>query len=137
MLLLYTLSRHFRDAIQQSAIRAFISPTQAAMETIPRCFRISVALQDMRKECCNSSCSENDSKKNQLVRQSLWLLILVEAEEQLLRIWQVQNSISAKLFSLQLSKPYNQTQKNKSRDLIIEKNKASSSVSRTKKMRSC
>ena len=49
MLLLYTLSRHFRDAIQQSAIRAFISPTQAAMETIPRYFRISVALQDMIK----------------------------------------------------------------------------------------
>jgi hypothetical protein len=89
------------------------------METIPRYFRISVALQDMRKECCNSSGSENDSKRNQLVRQSLLLLILVEAEEQLLRIWQVQNSISAKLFSLQLSKPYNQTQKNKSRDLII------------------
>jgi hypothetical protein len=58
----------------------------------------------MRKECCNSSCSENDSKKNQLVRQSLWLLILVKAEEQLLRIRQMQNSISAKLFSLQLSK---------------------------------
>ena len=60
-------------------------------------------------------------EKNQLVRQSLSLLILVEAEEQLIRIEQVQNSISAKLCSLQLSKPYNQTQKNKSRDLIIEK----------------
>jgi hypothetical protein len=47
--------------------------------------------------------SENDSKKNQLVRQSMWILILVETEEQLLRIWQVQNSLSAKLFSLQLS----------------------------------
>ena len=47
--------------------------------------------------------SENDSKKNQLVRQSMWILILVETEEQLLRIWQVQNSLSAKLSSLQLS----------------------------------
>ena len=121
MLLLYTLWRHFRHAIQQSAIQAFICLTQAAMETIPLCTRISVALQDMRPECCNSNGSENNSKKNQLVRQSLSLLILVEEEEQLIRIEQVQNIISAKLCSLQLSNPYNQTQKNKSRDLIIEK----------------
>ena len=137
MLLLYKLWRHFRHAIQQSAIQAFICLMQAAMETIPLCTRISVALQDMRPECCNSNGSENNSKKNQLVRQSLSLLILVEAEEQLIRIGQVQNMISAKLYSLQLSKPYNQTQKNKRRDLIIEINKASSNVSPTKKMRSC
>ena len=123
MLLLYTLSRHFRHAIQQSAIRAFICLMQAAMETIPFCTRIRVALQHVRPECCNSNGSENDSKRNHLVHQSLSLSILVEEEEQLIRIERVQTIILAKLCSLQLSEPCNQTQQNKSRDSIIEKKK--------------